>query len=718
MESKRIKILAIDDNKDNLISISALIAETFPDAKVFVAMTGQEGLEIAAIEDPDVILLDIVMPYMDGFEVCRNLKANKKLADIPIVFITAIKSERENRISALECGAEAFLSKPIDEYELTAQIRAMVKIKTASIEKKLENERLSALVEEQTHELIVTNQAAINLLEDIRKENDARKKSEEALRRNEAILEKMVTNISDVIVIIDQNGINRYNSPNLEKLFGWKSEELTGTSTWENIHPEELETMQNFFTHLLCTDNAKGTESCRYRCKDDSFKWIEVSMINLLSDSVIHGVLGNYHDITDRKNSDFLLRAMNEELIKTNEELMVAKERAEESDRLKSAFLANMSHEIRTPMNGILGFAGLLKEPKLSGEEQHEYISIIERSGARMLNIINDIVDISKIESGQMKITVSETNINDQIEYICVFLRPEVERKGMQLLSHCSLTAKEAIIKTDREKVYSILTNLVKNAVKYCDKGSIEVGYNLKNTTDEIGNNAEVEFYVKDTGIGIPLDRQKAIFDRFVQADISDRRAFQGAGLGLAISKAYVEMLGGKIWVESHEDVGSAFYFTLPYICDYCEKKDVKNIKMDDVGENKINPEVLGLKILIAEDDETSGMLIELIVKALGREIFKASTGVEAVETCRNNPDLDLILMDIKMPEIDGYEAARQIREFNSNVIIIAQTAYALIGDRERALAAGCNEYIAKPFDRATLVALIKTLWMERQSKN
>lgn len=238
-------------------------------------------------------------------------------------------------------------------------------------------------------------------------------------------------------------------------------------------------------------------------------------------------------------------------------ELMSAKERAEESDRLKSSFLANMSHEIRTPMNGILGFSGLLKNPRLSIEKQQKYIDIIEKSGLRMLNIINDIIDISKIEAGLMNTIIQPSNVNEQLEYIFTFFKTMVEEKGMKLILKEGLPADESIINTDTEKLYAILTNLVKNALNYSTNGEIEFGYHKKNDV--------LEFYVKDTGIGIPEDRLDAIFERFIQADIDNKMALQGAGLGLSITKAYVEMLGGKIWVESKQDLGSVFYFTLPY---------------------------------------------------------------------------------------------------------------------------------------------------------
>jgi signal transduction histidine kinase len=241
---------------------------------------------------------------------------------------------------------------------------------------------------------------------------------------------------------------------------------------------------------------------------------------------------------------------------KNQQELLVAKEKAEESDRLKSAFLANMSHEIRTPMNGILGFAELLKRPEYSGEEKEKFVAIIEKSGRRMLNILNDLIDISKIEAGQMDMFKTETNLSEMLDHLNRFFSPEAMAKGLKLTSTFPAKPTPYIIFTDKEKLYAILTNLVKNALKFTPKGQVSFGF------ERINN--QLNFFVKDTGIGIPSNRLQAVFDRFVQADIADKSAYQGAGLGLAISKAYVEMLGGTIRVESIENVGSSFYFTLP----------------------------------------------------------------------------------------------------------------------------------------------------------
>jgi PAS domain S-box-containing protein len=382
-------------------------------------------------------------------------------------------------------------------------------------------------------------------------------------------------------------------------------------------------------------------------------------------------------------------------------DLFEAKEKAEESDRLKSAFLANMSHEIRTPMNGILGFADLLKNPGLSGEKQQKYVGIIERSGARMLSIINDIVDISKIEAGLMKIDKETTNVNEQIEYIYTFFKPEAEAKALSLSFVNDLPDEKAFLETDREKLYAILTNLVKNAVKYTHEGSVQMGYKYLNEPD----NAVLRFFVKDTGVGIPEEKKQAVFERFVQAENDKRKIREGAGLGLSITKAYVEMLGGKIWLESEEAAGSVFYFTLPYKNKGKQKQQQAERSTSFYAEDTQD---LKLKILIAEDDETSELLVHTAINSVAAEILSVSNGLEAVSTCRSRTDLDLVLMDIRMPQLNGYEAVKQIRKFNKELIIIAQTAYALSGDREKALEAGCNDYITKPVRQDTLLNLIQ----------
>ena len=254
----------------------------------------------------------------------------------------------------------------------------------------------------------------------------------------------------------------------------------------------------------------------------------------------------------------------------------------------------------------------------------------------------------------------------------------------------------EAIIKTDNEKVYGILTNLVRNAIKFTFDGSIEFGYKKKGEY--------LEFYVKDTGVGIPQNQQEIIFERFRQGSESHNRGYEGSGLGLSISKSYVEMLGGRIWVESEEDLGSTFYFTIPYNAVSEEKIEIESASSAEHKEVEIKK----LKVLIVEDDEISYSLLTRTIQKISKEVLHAITGVEAIEACRNNPDIDLVLMDIRMPQMNGLEATQQIRQFNTEVIIIAQTAYGFSGDREKTIEAGCNDYISKPINKTLLYDLIK----------
>ncbi|MCF8365404.1 MAG: PAS domain S-box protein [Bacteroidales bacterium] len=511
------------------------------------------------------------------------------------------------------------------------------------------------------------------------------KNAEDALQLSESKYRQLVETASDAIYLISETGrILDVNNASCNML-GRNKEEL------QNIPISKVDPnfpVDNFkdFWEKIPFDQQIIFETT-HKTKDGREIPVEVSgkKFSIGSKTFYYGIARN---ITDRKQAQ--------------ENLIRAKEKAEESDRLKSAFLANMSHEIRTPMNGILGFASLLNEPGLSGEEQKKYTSIIEKSGARMLNIINDLIDISKIEAGQMEVKFSETNIHNQAEYLCTFFKPELENKGLKLYTHFQTKDARHTFCTDREKLYAIITNLLKNAIKYTNEGSIEMGFSF--SADTHGYASLLQFYVKDTGIGIPQNRLEAVFERFVQADIEDKKAMEGAGLGLAISKAYVEMLGGKIWVESIEGKGSTFYFT---IAD--QQKTDTGHQIDKKKSETLSQKITKkLKILVAEDDETSKMHLSIVIEEFAKEILYAKTGAEAVNLCRQNPDIDLVLMDIKLPVMNGYDATGEIRKFDKDVLIIAQTAYALSGDREKSIKAGCNDYIAKPIKKDLLLAIIE----------
>ncbi len=520
----------------------------------------------------------------------------------------------------------------------------------------------------------------------------ARKQAEEALKESEERYRGFIDNIQAGVVIHDANTSILVNNKKASELLGLSDEQLKGKkafdSDWHftNINNRILR-FEEYPVNLIqktkepIKDYVVGVN----RPATNDKVWLMVNGFPVVENSGnISEIIISFIDFTSHKNAE--------------DELIKAKEKAEESDRLKSAFLANMSHEIRTPMNGILGFTNLLKEPGLSGKDQQKFIDIIEKSGNRMLSTINDIIDISKIEASQVDVIISDINLNKQMDELLEFFLSEAKKKNIKLSITKKVPDQQANFKSDKEKLNSILTNFIKNAIKYTHAGSIEFGYSINKKAKQ----NELEFYVKDTGIGISTERQKAVFSRFVQADIEDRQVYEGSGLGLAISKAYVEMLGGKIWVESKEGVGSQFYFTLPY------NTNNKQIREKNTGNsNKPLSVKKGLKVLIVDDDEFAVTYLSTILKEYGKDMLVAKTGIEAVDICRDNPDIDVVLMDIKIPGIDGYEATRQIREFNKEVFIFAQTAYAQSGDREKSIQAGCDDYISKPINKEKLLEII-----------
>jgi PAS domain S-box-containing protein len=789
MENRTIKILAIDDNRDNLITLKALILEAFPQAIVYTEENGPRGLESISLNDPDVVLLDILMPGMDGYQVCRKIKNDDQLKDVPVVFVTALGSDKDSRIRALEAGGDAFLSKPVDPSELTAQIRAMLKIREASKQKHDEKQRLEKLVQERTEELQKVNAATLHLLEDLKAENEKRKQTEKELRESEERFEMLFNKAplgyqsldingyfievnqqwldtlgytrnevigkwfgdfltptyrngfverfpifkekghihsefemmrkSGEVVFIAFDGKIGYNSVGefkqthcilqdiTEKLkteellreqeqqyrnlantgvaLIWKSgtdklcnyfndpwlnftgrtfEQEMGNGWTEGVHPDDFDRCLE--TYVTAFDKREAFEM-EYRLRHYSGEYriiLDMGSPNFNSKSEFLGYIGHCFDITERKlteegfreseariNSIFrsapvgiglinnrIIQKVNERfcditgyaeeevlgksarmLYPTEEdyiyvgekkyeqihsvgtgtvetrwrrkdgtiidillssspidtsnfskgitftaldiserklaeqELITAKEHAEESDRLKSAFLANMSHEIRTPMNSIMGFASLLPEEERK-EVMVQYANIIVRNSEQLVHIIDDIVLYSRLQAKILSIHAREFNINGLLhDMIQSFNLPEYHN-GVALI----LVSKMDIdldIKTDYEKLRQIFMNLISNAFKYTHQGKIIIGVEMK---------ADIPvFYVKDTGIGIPEGETDKVFDRFYRGSNTRKESVPGTGLGLSIVKELIELLGGKIWVESDQVKGSAFYFTV-----------------------------------------------------------------------------------------------------------------------------------------------------------
>jgi PAS domain S-box-containing protein len=372
-------------------------------------------------------------------------------------------------------------------------------------------------------------------------------------------------------------------------------------------------------------------------------------------------------------------------------ELKEAKEKAEESDRLKSAFLANMSHEIRTPLNGILGFADMLKKSDLTDAKRDHYIDIIQEGGQRLLQIVNDIIDISKIEARQIKITESETCLNEVLNELFTFYKPLAKKNSIDLSLKKVLSDNKSSILVDQTKLKQILQNLLSNAIKFTERGHIKFGYMLKNEY--------LEFYVEDTGIGIDAELHDKVFERFRQVETGFERTYGGTGLGLSIAKAYVEEMNGKMWLSSKPGKGSRFSFTIPY--KFIDKKKKRTSK------DKGNSYVKGLKVLIVEDDEVNYIYLNEIMSGIKAKVLHVRNGADTLKLFKRNNQIDIVLMDIKLPDMSGYDVTGQLKKIKPSVYIIAQTAYAMAGDREKALESGCDEYLAKPIRQEELLGLI-----------
>ncbi len=439
----------------------------------------------------------------------------------------------------------------------------------------------------------------------------------------------------------------------------------------------------------------------------------EIERIEQIIDALMQVAMGNYNtqlELTGKNDHlDALamgfntmvddlrkgkeIEAENEQIKQINAELKIAKNKAEESNQLKSAFISNLSHEIRTPMNGILGFANLLADSDFSPEVQQNYIQIIINSSNQLLRIIDDILEISKLETRQVKVFEQEVNVNFLMLELFNIFNLRSKENGIPLYLKRTLSDDFSNIYTDRSKLIKVLSNILENALKFTSSGYIEFGYDC--------DGSNIKFYVKDTGIGIEKEKQEIIFDRFSQAENTLSRKRDGLGLGLSIAKENTILLGGKISIESKVGEGSVFYVSIPY-------KRVKIGSSQDEDNNKSEDEKF--KILVVEDEEVNFLYMETLLRRISNDIhiIQASTGEEAVRFCKQKNAVDLILMDIRLPGQNGIEATKQIKQIYPDLPVIAHSAYTSDSDIEKSMRAGFDDYITKPISKENLLQVLE----------
>ncbi|PCH68962.1 MAG: hypothetical protein COC06_08495 [Bacteroidales bacterium] len=550
----------------------------------------------------------------------------------------------------------------------------------------------------------------------------ARKTSEMALQKSQNIFELVMNSIDALVYAAD---IETHEILFINKKMKDKFGDDISIKCYSTMQVGQAEPSDFSLNHLIIKDGKpSGVHNWEFKNKLSN-KWYYISDFAI---EWIDGRLVRFEiatDITSLKESDIALKQKNNEflqlnselestnkeyealnleyktinskILKTNIELEKAKEKAIESDLLKSAFLANMSHEIRTPMNTIIGFSDLLGEPNLPVERRHKFLKLVQSSSEHLLRIIDDIIDVSKIELNQLKISKKSCLLNDllyEIKESQSMMKIVKAKENITLQLNIPENTKNLNIICDPTRFRQIVYNLVSNAYKYTNEGFVEIGYSISD------QESMVHLYVRDTGFGIQPDMFHLIFERFRQ--IENKNLQEGTGIGLSITKGLVQLLGGKIWLKSEVDKGSTFHFTIPI--SELSKSPAKKIN-DTTQQNDIN--LSRSLIYIAEDDISSFLLLKELLCSTGAILKHAVNGKELIKLI-NTQTPDLILLDINMPIMNGFEAIGIIREMHPTVPVIAQTAYAMAEEREKCIFVGCNDYISKPVNAALLLKTIK----------
>jgi PAS domain S-box-containing protein len=459
------------------------------------------------------------------------------------------------------------------------------------------------------------------------------------------------------------------------KAFGYLPRDLEeGLNLIETLNPESES------EKILGQERIENSSFQAIR-KDGKRFPVSVYTDNIVKDGILAGRRGLIVDMTDRVN---YIKSLQQETSK-----------ARNSDELKSSFLANMSHEIRTPMNSIIGFSNLLASEHIPDVQKKDFVNYIRTSSEILLNLVDDIIDIAKIEAGELKIIKKECEIytlGRELLTMSEESKKKFNKQNLALEFRPDPLHQELYLKTDAFRLRQILINLINNAIKFTEKGSVEFGFTVK-------DDRFIEFYVNDTGVGLSRNELDIIFERFKRARRSEEKNIVGTGLGLAISKNLVQLLGGEMWVDSTPGTGTRFLFTVPYL-------RVTHLPAETYSlSEETDYNWTGTGILIVEDDPASISFLKEVFRKTRAKVFHAASGVEAVSLFRQNENIDLVIMDIQLPEMDGYEATRIIKSINRNIPVIAQTAFAMSGDREKMTRAGFDDYLTKPLNIEQLLA-------------
>jgi PAS domain S-box-containing protein len=637
----KINILIVDDKEENIIALEALIKSD--DVELLSTTSPNMALKLAWENDISIALVDVQMPGMDGFELVEMLKSNPRTKDILVIFITAISKESKFAARGLSVGAIDYLYKPLDPIITTAKVDSFVLLAKTQLQIKQKNIEL-------------------------------------------AKSEVIIANSSDIICLVNAQTkkIEKIN-PAVQKILGFKQDDLLGKSI-NVLIPDRLE--ENFSNKLADLVNLENDN-----------KIFEFKLLNFIDEEVWTECRITFN------NNNFFINISDHTLQKKHEEdLISSKEEAIQARNVKERFLANMSHELRTPLNGIIGISNLLKQTVLE-DAQKEMIKLLEVSSQSLLGVVNDILDISKIDSGKLNFVKREVKIRHLLKSTIELLRFKADEKLIQL----TLDVEDNIptyLEVDPLRFNQILMNLLSNSLKFTDKGFIKVEAKLLSKKDDL---VEISFKVIDTGIGIKENRHKSIFESYEQADEHTAIKYGGTGLGLGIVKKLVELHEGRLTFKSTYGEGSEFEFILP----------LKLVDSEISSDSTLNKELQsfkGIKALVAEDNLINQFMISKVLNKWGIEADIVEDGQLVLDKL-GQLDYDFILMDTHMPNLGGYETTRIIRadrdEIKRNIAIVSMSAAVLEEERKAAMDAGMNYVLTKPFIPEDLHRIISKIVFE-----
>lgn len=663
---EKVDILIVDDRMDGIIALEAVLSA--PHINLVRAQSGQEALSLLADHDVAVILMDVQMPELDGFETAEIIRKSERNKHTPIIFVTAINKDDVYIYKGYQVGAVDYIFKPFEPQILRSKVSTFVDLFIKSRQ-----------LQEQ----------AIVIRESERRDRHLR------LAELEVESLKRYRNLADAIPHIvwkaRADGALDYFNQGWATYTGLSAEQSIGSAWQSAVYSEDLVHFLKIWIHSMTSKKPFEVE-CRFRRADGELRWFWVRAVPEIHHSgEVIAWLGTCTDIHDRKLGE--------------SRLIDAEKAANSANTAKTHFLANMSHEIRTPLNAILGFAELILDPHQTEADRIESVRTIRRSGKQLLKLIDEILDISKVEAGHLEIERIDVNLGTLFSQLQSLLNVQARSKELQLRFHLKSRIPQ-FIKCDPTRLRQILLNVIGNSIKFTEKGMINVEIEWVNSFSEEPSQLRVR--VIDTGVGIDEGQADKLFQPFIQVDSSTTRKFGGTGLGLALSRQLAAALGGKVELESSAPgQGSTFVIEIESVpvsgSPWLQNIEAQEQKEQSAFTERDSKVLKGVSILLVDDAYDNQVLISHFLKSAGAHVDLAENGLEGVDKAMSGSH-EVVLMDIQMPKLDGYQATKQLRQQGYRKPIIALTAHAFKEERDRCFSVGCNDHLTKPIDRKLLI--------------